>query len=200
MSIYDFFENIYYLISRQPHPNLVDLILKQWNLLKPKSRVIDIGAGEGNLALELLNHVDVHFELCDIDRKKLSSIPLNPSISVNVTDAKELDFPDESFDTAFCINALHHFESPDLSIKEIIRVLKKNGRLLIVDFERQSLLTRTFGIVATLQRRHCRFFTLSELTQSLESLGLKTQPVKINHFQIAVIGEKENLNVSKSGN
>lgn len=198
MSVYDFFEKVYYLLSRQSYPNLVDLILNQWKLLKPKSRVIDIGAGEGNLALELLNHTDVHFELCDLDRQKLSSVPLNPSISVNVIDAKELGFPDESFDIAFCINALHHFGSPYSSIKEVIRVLKKNGKLLIVDFERQSLLTRTFGIIATVQRRHCRFFTLKELTQFLESLGLKTEPVRINHFQIAIIAEKEHLNIAKS--
>ena len=200
MSIYDFFENIYYLISRQSHPDLVDLIINQWNLLKPKSKVLDIGAGTGNLALELLKHTDVHFELCDLDREKLFSIPLNPSISISVADAKELDFPDESFDTAFCTNALHHFESHYSSIKEMIRVLKRNGKLLIVDFERKSLLTRIFFIIAIIQRRYRRFFTLSELTEHLESLGLKTEPLRINHFQIAVIAEKKGLNASKGGN
>lgn len=178
----------------------MDLIVNQWNLLKPKSKVIDIGAGTGDLALELLKHTDAHFELCDLDREKLSSIPLNPSISICIADAKELDFPDESFDIAFCTNALHHFESYYSSIKEIIRILKKNGKLLIVDFERKSLLTRIFFIIAMIQRRHCRFFTLSELTEYLESLGLKTEPLRINHFQIAVIAEKEDFNVSKSEN
>jgi len=190
MSIYDFFENIYYTISHQIHPNLVDLILNQWNLLRPGYEVIDIGAGEGKLDLELLNHIDVHFEFCDIDREKLASIPSKSSVSINVTDVSELDFPDESFDVAFCINALHHFEKPELSIREVIRVLKKNGKLLIVDYESQALLTRIFNIIAKVQKRHRHFFTLFELTKYLKYLGLNTQSIRINHFQIAIIAGK----------
>lgn len=190
MSIYDFFENIYYIISHQAHPNLVDLILNQWNLLRPGYKVIDIGAGEGKLDLELLNHIDVHFELCDINREKLAFIPPSPSISINATDGIELDFSDESFDVAFFINALHHFEKPYLSIKEAIRVLNKNGKLLIIDYEKQSLLTKIFGIIAKIQKRDRNFFTLNELTKYLESSGLTTQSIRINHFQIALIAEK----------
>jgi len=190
MSIYDFFENIYYTISHQTHPDLVDLILNQWNLLSPGYKIIDIGAGEGKLNLELLNHIDVHFELCDIDRKKFASIPSKSSISINVTDVTELDFPGESFDVAFCINALHHFDRPKLSIKEVTRVLKKNGKLLIVDYESQALLTRIFNIIAKVQKRHRHFFTLFELTEYLKYLGLNTQSIRINHFQIAIIAGK----------
>lgn len=162
MSIYDFFENLYYLISRQKNPNIPDLILKQWRLLNPGDKVIDVGAGNGDLALKLLHRIDVSFALLDIDREKLASIPPNPSISIHTTDGINLNFPDESFDTAFCTVALHHFESQGISLKEMVRVLRKNGKLLIVEYDRKSLLTRTYIIIARIQKRHCHFFTLKD--------------------------------------
>ena len=72
----------------------------------------------------------------------------------------------------------------------MVRVLKKKGKLLIVEYDRKSLLTRIYSIIARIQKRHCRFFTLDELVQYLDSLGLRTQPIRINRSQIAVIAEK----------
>jgi ubiquinone/menaquinone biosynthesis C-methylase UbiE len=191
MSIYDFIENSYYIISHQTYPDLIDLILNRWKLLKPKYSILDIGTGEGALALELLEHIDVYFELCDIDGEKMSSIPFTPSVSINVTDAAELHFSDESFDTVFCINALHHFERAELCLKEAARVLKKRGKLLIVEYEKKNPVTRAFHIAAKIQGRYRRFFSLHELVQYLEPLGLETRPMKINKLQIAVIAEKK---------
>jgi ubiquinone/menaquinone biosynthesis C-methylase UbiE len=46
-------------------------------------------------------------------------------------DAGNLDFPDETFDTVTISNSLHHMEDPEKVIKEMYRVLKKGGQLII---------------------------------------------------------------------
>lgn len=191
MSIYDLIENSYYLMSGQEYPDLADLILNHWRLVKPKDNIIDIGAGSGALALELLEYIDVYFELCDTDREKMSSVSFNSSISLNVADAAELHFTDESFDVVFCINALHHFERAVPSLKEAARVLKRGGKLLIVEYEKKHPVTRAFQLSAKIQRRYRRFFSPQELIQYLKALGLEAVPVKINNLQVAVIAEKK---------
>jgi ubiquinone/menaquinone biosynthesis C-methylase UbiE len=38
-----------------------------------------------------------------------------------------LDFPDESFDFVYCYHALEHIERPAVAIREMARVLKRDG-------------------------------------------------------------------------
>ncbi|OQY37129.1 MAG: hypothetical protein B6243_01300, partial [Anaerolineaceae bacterium 4572_5.2] len=40
-------------------------------------------------------------------------------------------FPDNSFDRALVVDALHHFHNQEQAIAELVRVLKKGGRLVI---------------------------------------------------------------------
>ena len=46
-------------------------------------------------------------------------------------DGKTLPFENESFDCIFCSEVLEHIFTPDEILKEINRVLKKNGKILI---------------------------------------------------------------------
>ena len=190
MSVYDLFENILYFITRQKRPDIASLIINDWNILRPGDWIIDVGAGRGELALTLLKKLNAHFVLSEIDKEKLASIPPHPFISLNLTNGIHLDFPDNYFDTAFCINSVHHFEDQETSLKEIRRVLKKGGKLLIIEYEKESLLTLFYRFAARLQKRHCRFFSLNGLAAYLRSLCFKTRPFRINSFQIALIAEK----------
>jgi ubiquinone/menaquinone biosynthesis C-methylase UbiE len=48
-------------------------------------------------------------------------------------DADHLPFPDAAFDLVSCQHAFHHITNPELVLKEMIRVMKPQGRLLILD-------------------------------------------------------------------
>ncbi len=50
-----------------------------------------------------------------------------------VLDAHHLPFPNASFDVVVCQNAFHHFKDPLRALKELTRILKIGGILLIVD-------------------------------------------------------------------
>lgn len=52
--------------------------------------------------------------------------------------AESLPFVDDSFDTIFVINALHHFPDPVDFIRESHRVLRRGGRLLTVGLDPSS--------------------------------------------------------------
>jgi ubiquinone/menaquinone biosynthesis C-methylase UbiE len=54
---------------------------------------------------------------------------------------ERLDYPDHSFDVILCIIVMHHMpnETKLQGIKEMARVLKPGGRLLVVDSNLQLL-------------------------------------------------------------
>ena len=100
--------------------------------INPKS-VIDICCGTGN-QLEYLKNTDI----------KLTGIDLSPAM-LKVTkhidcyeqDARDIQFPDNSFDLVMIQLALHEksFDDQKMIIDEASRITRNNGHLLIVDYE-----------------------------------------------------------------
>lgn len=48
-------------------------------------------------------------------------------------DVYSLPFPDESFDIVTCRFAFHHFEQPDRAFREMVRVCRRGGRVVVCD-------------------------------------------------------------------
>lgn len=59
---------------------------------------------------------------------------------LRVGDALALDFPDESFDFVYCYHALEHIDQPAVAIREMARVLKRDGGYWIGTPNRSRLL------------------------------------------------------------
>ena len=100
--------------------------------LNPKS-VIDICCGTGN-QLEYLMNTNI----------KLTGIDLSPAmlkvakhIDCYEQDARDIQFPDNSFDLVMIQLALHEksFDDQKMIIDEASRIIRNNGHLLIVDYE-----------------------------------------------------------------
>jgi ubiquinone/menaquinone biosynthesis C-methylase UbiE len=100
--------------------------------------VLDVGCGTGTqLALykcagcRVLG-IDRSAAMLAIARKKLG-----PSVDLRLGDARFLPYPDRSFDLVTCILALH--EMPSIMRPSVLsegkRVLKKDGRILLVDYQ-----------------------------------------------------------------
>ena len=97
-------------------------------------RVLDVGCGNGNL-FKLLP--DGKYELHGIDFSKNmideAKRTCKTQATFAVADAESLPFDDNSFDIIVCNASFHHYTNPDAVLKEMHRVLKVNGKLLIGD-------------------------------------------------------------------
>lgn len=103
-------------------------------LKSERGRILDVGCGNGNL-FKLLP--DGKYELHGIDFSKnmideAKRTCKNPS-TFAVADAESLPFDDDSFDIIVCNASFHHYTNPNAVLKEMHRVLKVNGKLLIGD-------------------------------------------------------------------
>lgn len=107
------------------------------NLVKGKQgRVLDVGCGPAILAEGLLEQkfnvwgIDPSRKMIDIGKKRLSN-PHAKKLHLAVGEAEELNFSNSSFDIVICLGVLEYLENPVKAIKEMDRVLKKNGRLIV---------------------------------------------------------------------
>ena len=123
---------------------LEDEISKRWlteisTYLPDKTplKILDVGTGAGYFAVLL--SIEGH-EVCGIDltpamidEAKSLAEDLKRSISFQVMDAQNLEFPDETFDVVIARNLTWTLPDPKKAYGEWLRVLKNGGLLLNFD-------------------------------------------------------------------
>jgi ubiquinone/menaquinone biosynthesis C-methylase UbiE len=110
-----------------------------WN----EKQVLEVGSGVGTDARQIINKGGVYTGI-NIDAgsvastsKALEAFGLQGNISqVNAVD---MSFDDNTFDIVYSFGVLHHIPEVDDAIREISRVLKPGGELLIMLYNRNSI-------------------------------------------------------------
>jgi len=114
--------------------------------LKPKF-VLDVATGTGDLALaanksfapDKIIGIDIANEMLEIGRKKIKKQGLENSIELQLGDSENLAFADNTFDAITVAFGVRNFENLEKGLKEMNRVLKKDGALVVLEFSRPHL-------------------------------------------------------------
>ncbi len=98
----------------------VDPIIASFaSVIKPGSRIIDIGAGKGHLAREMVEQFEARVTLVDVAHYNQTNLPLI------ICDSRALAFEDDSFDYAILSFVLHHSPNPKAILSEALRVARR---------------------------------------------------------------------------
>lgn len=120
--------------------------------------VLEIGSGSGAMAAEILAaHPGVSLTATDVDPAMVARAarrlgPFGARGRAQVADATALPFADASFGAALSFLMLHHIPRRDDAVRELVRVLRPGGRLVLFDildtrFQRGlHAITRSAGI------------------------------------------------------
>lgn len=98
-------------------------------------KILDIGVGTGNLSKKYLNNgyniigIDQSRQMMNVAKQKF------PNLKVRLGEFLKIPFGNSEFDIIVSTYALHHLndDEKELAVKEMIRVLKDNGKIVIGD-------------------------------------------------------------------
>lgn len=105
--------------------------------------ILDVATGTGDFAIqaaglrpEKIVGIDISEGMLNVGRLKIQKLGLDHLIELQKADSENLPFNNESFDIAIIGFGVRNFESPVKGMREICRVLKPGGVLLVLEFSK----------------------------------------------------------------
>jgi ubiquinone/menaquinone biosynthesis C-methylase UbiE len=133
-----------WLEAQSIHPFLRDVAARSMArmALQPGESVLDVGCGTGVFLPGLAAIAGPEGRVVGLDhsaafleeaRKRLSDASLGGRVELVEGDAHHLPFADATFDAVHCERVLMHLEDPALAIREMQRVVRPGGRVLLAE-------------------------------------------------------------------
>lgn len=110
--------------------------------MQPSEHVLDVAIGTADLTIEMLRRakatrvtgLDLSREMMAIGEKKVERMKAQDQVSFVYGNAQEMPFESESFDAVSCAFGCRNFSDLDAGLREMYRVLKPGGELVILEF------------------------------------------------------------------
>jgi ubiquinone/menaquinone biosynthesis C-methylase UbiE len=138
-------------------------------------QMLDVGCGTGELLARIAGHfpravlagIDPVPEMLAVAKKKL---PDRAEFRVGYANA--LPWPDDTFDVVVSVNMFHYVTHPVPAIREMTRVLKPGGKLVITDWCDDYLACRLCNIYLRITNRaYYRTYRQHECLELLAAAG-----------------------------
>jgi demethylmenaquinone methyltransferase/2-methoxy-6-polyprenyl-1,4-benzoquinol methylase len=111
----------------------------------PKT-ILDVATGTGDFAIQALDlnpdkvvGIDISDGMLDVGRVKLKKKSLDDRITLQHGDSENLQFDDNIFDAVIVAFGVRNFEHLENGLAGMFRVMKKEGRVVILEFSKPSM-------------------------------------------------------------
>jgi len=186
----DFEKRNNYVVGKKEIEHLKEQLLKNEHL----GNVLELGCGDGVFSKSISQNSD-YLLATDWSDEMIESAKANligfESVKVQKENCFELSFNDESFDTVFMANLLHIIPEPEKAIAESKRVLKTNGKIIILSFtlhgmsffDKLGMLYRYFKTYGK-PPKQSRMLTVADVKHMLENKQFLVQKADLIGFKM----------------
>lgn len=121
--------------------------------LRAGEHVLDLASGTGDLARAYLKAVgptgrvvmsDINEQMLAEGRKRSLQLGVAHKLEFAIVNAESIPYPDKTFDCVSISFGLRNVTDKDQALREIYRVLKPGGRLLVLEFSEAHDLVKPF--------------------------------------------------------
>lgn len=120
--------------------------------IKGNEVILDVGAGSGYFGLAIARKLTTGKVICfDLSKEMLQRLEhianktgLNDRIQILKGEASSIEIESASIDLVVSNGVFHELSNPEKVLKEMFRVLKPNGRVIVTDF-RDTRIGRRIG-------------------------------------------------------
>jgi demethylmenaquinone methyltransferase / 2-methoxy-6-polyprenyl-1,4-benzoquinol methylase len=112
----------------------------------PHSSILDVATGTGDVAINTIKQLkdndirivglDISPQMLNVGIKKIHNIGMSDRIEMLVGDSENLPFDGNKFDAITVAYGVRNFENLERGLSEMQRVLKPNGKLIVLEFSK----------------------------------------------------------------
>ena len=155
-----------------------------------KGTGLEIGIGSGRVCFYLIKEtehcfagIDLSKEMLKLAKGKLTSYRKKSNLLL--ADAEYIPFQDNTFNLVICMSTLHYLASPKCALKEISRVLKKNGVFIYGDvcMHEEDVTSFMDRLERTISPAHAKYYKPSEMRRLIEKNGICVAKTKIISYR-----------------
>lgn len=185
-SIYDLVMWAYYAAHGRKPPDPARYVLGKPGWLLPGATVLDYGGGEGRWAVALAERAAL-VVVADIDEQALRRVPSHARLRSVLLDGATLPFRRDAFDLVFVNHVVHHVEDVPGLLHGLRRIVRQNGRLVVIDFDPRASVTRIYRLLSRYRDRPCAFYSSGALTRLMRGQDLDAEDQRVDDFQYVLV-------------
>jgi SAM-dependent methyltransferase len=134
--------------------------------------LLDLGGGTGHLARLLAERLSCTVTVLDASAEMLRYAKGAAGVVPVRGDATAMPFDDDAFDAALVCDALHHFPEPQGAVRELARVVRPGGGVLVFEIDPDRRGAGTVAFVERLLGEPGHFLRPGELEALLATVGV----------------------------
>jgi ubiquinone/menaquinone biosynthesis C-methylase UbiE len=159
----------------------------------PTGHVLDTGTGTARIPILIcqmrpqwkLTAIDFSHNMLLVGAQNVEAAGLQQQIQLEQVDAKQMPYPDNDFDMVISNSIVHHLPDPLPFFREVKRVLKPKGAILLRDLLRPADEATMDAHVSSIGEEYNEYqrklfrdslnasFTLDEVNQLVQAAGLE---------------------------